>query len=58
MSKLSFQLRTEIEKNARVLTWRLPKSQVTKEQPVPEQENLKKPSPVFGRRTVQPVVTA
>ena len=55
MSRLSFQLGTEIEKKSNVLTWRLPKPQVTNKPSVPEQESLEKSRPVFGRRTVPPV---
>ena len=55
MTRLSFQRGTEIEQKSKVLTWRLPKQQVTHNPPVPERENLKKRGPVFGRRAMPPV---
>jgi len=55
MTRLSFQLGTEIERKATVLVWRLPKPQVTKLPNVPQDENLKKPASPFGRRIVPPV---
>ena len=55
MSRLTFQLGTEIEQKPTVLTWRLPKRQITCERPEPQRETLKNASPVFGRRKVPPV---
>ena len=56
MSKLSFQLGTEIEQKPNVLTWRLPKRPAANAQPVSERNTLvEKSRPDFGRRTTPPV---
>ena len=55
MSQLSFQLSAEIDRKSNVLTWRLPKRQITNKQPVPERENPLKNRPVFGRRPTPPI---
>lgn len=55
MSRMSFQLGTEIEQKSNVLLWRLPKRQPADTHTVSEQDNLKKTAPPFGRRIVPPV---
>ena len=52
MTRRSFQRGTEVEKKSSVLTWRLPKRQITSNPPVPECP--KKPGLAFGRRTTPP----
>ena len=54
MTRRTFQHGTETEQKFNVLTWRLPKPQAAPKQPVPKRENVKKPGPVFGRRTAPP----
>ena len=55
MTRTSFQIGTNTKRNPTVLTWRLPKRQVTELPTVPARENRKKKVRAFGRRTAPPV---
>lgn len=54
MSRLTFQIGKEVDRNSNVLTWRLPKRTIPNKAIVLEQETEQKPRTAFGRRAIPP----